>query len=146
MGDDKALGIWIDLLEKAEKSDQQREEVARLAKVLYARKEELERVLKAHLAEHDEIVLGGVRYAMFNMTRLDYPLEPTLQILSQATGIGQDELLKRLASVDNKALDAILKDLGKSTDRARVRLLKAELESVADKTHSPRFWAKEVSA
>ncbi len=124
----------------------EREEVARLAKVLYARKEELERVLKAHLAEHDELVLGGVRYAMFNMTRLDYPLEPTLQILSQATGIGQDELLKRLASVDNKALDALLKDLGKSTDRARVRLLKAELESVADKTHSPRFWAKEVSA
>lgn len=124
----------------------EREEVARLAKVLYARKEELEAVLKAHLADHDELVLGGVRYAMFNTTRLDYPLEPTLRILSEATGVARDELLKRLASVDNKALDALLKELGKSTDRARVRLLKAELESVADKTHSPRFWAKKVPA
>ena len=124
----------------------EREEVARLAKVLYSRKGELEDVLKAHLQDHDELVLGGVRYAMFKTTRLDYPLEPTLRILKEATGVGEDDLLKRLASVDNKALEAFLKEIGKSTDRARVRLLKAELESVAEKTHSPRFWAKEVPA
>ncbi len=124
----------------------EREEVARLAKVLYARKEELERVLKAHLEDHDELVLAGVRYTMFSTTRLDYPLEPTLRILSEATGAAPDELLKRLAAVDNKALEALLKELGKSTDRARIRLLKAELESLAEKTHSPRLWAKEVAA
>ncbi len=124
----------------------EREHVARLAKVLYARKEELEKILKAHLAERDELVLGGVRYAIFNTTRLDYPLEPTLRILSEATGLAHDDLLKRLATVDNKALDALLKELGKTGDRARVRLLKTELEAIAEKTHSPRFWAKEVPA
>lgn len=124
----------------------EREEVARLAKALYARKEELERILKAHLKEHDELVLGGVRYRMFNTTSLSYPLEPALRILSEATGLARDELLKHLAAVDNKALDALLKELGKTSAGARVRLLKAELESIADKTHSPRFWSKEVSA
>ena len=44
-----------------------------------------------------------------------------------------------------EALDALLKSLGKKLDKPRVSLLKAELEAHADKTHSPRFWAKEVA-
>ena len=43
-------------------------------------------------------------------------------------------------------LDALLRSLGKKLDKPRVSLLKAELEAHADKTHSPRFWAKEVAA
>jgi len=124
----------------------EREEVARLAKVLYARKGELEDVLKAHLQENDDLVLGGVRYTMFNTTRLDYPLEPPLRILEGATGLARDTLVERLAAVDKDELEKLLKEVGRTTDRARVRLLKTELESVAHKTHSPRFWAKEVPA
>ena len=84
--------------------------------------------------------------ANLSFSDVDYPIEPTLTLLGDATGLAREALLEKLGAIDNKALDALLKDLGKSTDRARVRLLKAELESVADKTHSPRFWAKEVSA
>lgn len=123
----------------------EREEVARLAKALYARKEELEDVLKARLQDQDELVLGGVRYRMFSTTSVDYPLEPTLSLLAEATGLGRDELLGRLASVDKKALDGVLKGLGKTLDKPRVSLLKAELDAHATKTHSPRFSAKEVA-
>ena len=42
-------------------------------------------------------------------------------------------------------LEGLLKELGKSLDRPRVNLLKAELDTIANKTHSPRFWAKEVA-
>jgi len=124
----------------------EREEVARLAKVLYARKRELEDVLKTHLEDHDELVLAGVRYRMFNTTSLSYPLEPSLHVLQSATDLDRDELLARLGTIDKKRLDALLKELGKTTDRARVRLLKTELETIADKSISPRFWAKEVPA
>jgi RecB family exonuclease len=124
----------------------EREEVARLAKVLYARKEELEGILKAHLREQDELVLAGVRYRMFNTTSLDYPLEPTLTLLAEASARPKEELLGRLAAIDKKALDGLLKELGKQLDKPRLALLKAELEAHADKTHSPRFWAKEVAA
>ncbi|NNB92500.1 PD-(D/E)XK nuclease family protein [Corallococcus exiguus] len=123
----------------------EREEVARLAKVLYARKEELEDILKAHLTEQDELVLGGVRYRMFTTTSLDYPLEPTLSLLSEATGLSRDEVLGKLGTIDKKALDALLKSLGKKLDKPRVSLLKAELDAHADKKVSPRFWAKEVA-
>jgi len=124
----------------------EREEVAQLAKVLYARKKELEGVLKTHLEDHDELVLAGVRYRMFNTTQLSYPFDATLGILAEATGLSRDELVDRIAAIDKKSVDALLKELGKSTDRARVRLLKAELETVADKKFSPRLWAKEVPA
>ncbi len=122
----------------------EREQVARLAKILYARKEELEGVLKAHLRDRDELVLGGVRYRMFNTTSHDYPLEATLSVLADATGMPRDELLGKVAVVEKKALDGLLKDLGKRLDKPRVSLLKAELEAKADKRHSPRFWAKEA--
>jgi len=123
----------------------EREEVARLAKALYARKDELEGILKTYLKDKDELVLGGVRYRMFATTTLDYPIEPTLTLLVEATGLSHEALLAKLGAVDKKALDALLRSLGKKLDKPRVSLLKAELEAHADKTHSPRFWAKEVA-
>jgi len=42
----------------------EREQVAHLAKILYARKGELEEILKAQLKERDELVLGGVTRTM----------------------------------------------------------------------------------
>jgi RecB family exonuclease len=123
----------------------EREEVARLAKVLYARKDELEQVLKAHLQENDELVLAGVKYRMFNTTRVEHPLAETIELIGRATGRSWTDLVPRLAVIDNKALEALLKELAGTLDKPRVTLLKAELEAKAKKSHSPRFWAKEVS-
>ena len=122
----------------------EREEVARLAKILYARKRELEDVLKAHLDGSDELVLAGTRYRMFNTTKVVHPLERTVEVLAGATDLSPDELRDRIAVVDNKRLDAVLKELGKQLDRSRVNLLKAELDATATKSYSPRFWAKGV--
>jgi putative RecB family exonuclease len=123
----------------------EREEVARLSKALYARKEELERIIKSHLKEKDELVLAGVRYRMFHAEKLDFPLEATLEALARATGKSVTDLLAAIGAIDNKALDDFLKKLAKETDKNRVALLKAELEASATKTHIPRFWAKEVA-
>jgi len=123
----------------------EREQAARLAKILYARKEELEGVLKAHLRDHDELVLGGVRYRMFNTASHEYPVDATLALLADATGQSREELLDKVALVDKKALDTVLKALGKTLDKPRVALLKAELEAKASTRHTPRFWAKEVA-
>ena len=118
----------------------EREEVASLAKILYARKKELEGVIKAHLEDNDELILAGTRYRMFSTTSLSYPLEPTLQILTGATGLDRKALVARLATIDKKALDALVKEV--APERARARLLKTELETVAKKSYSPRLWAK----
>ncbi len=124
----------------------EREEVAQLSKTLYARKNELEDILKTHLQHNDALVLAGVRYRTFATTSLDYPLEPTLSLLAEATGRPREDLVLELTSVEKKAVDALLKKLGKSEDKARVSLLKAELEAHASKKSSPRLWAKKEVA
>jgi putative RecB family exonuclease len=131
-------------IEDLEAVAREREEVARLAKILYARKSELEGVLKAHLQEHDELELAGTRYRMFNTTKTEYPLESTFELLEKATGQERSALLSRLAAIDKKALETLLKELAGQIDKPRLLLLKAELEAVAHKSYSPRFWAKAV--
>jgi len=136
--------VRCDGLDDIEEVAKEREEVARLAKILYARKDELEAVLKERLQHHDELVLNGVRYRMFNTTSVDYPLEPTLRVLGDASGLDREALIARVATVDKKAVDALVKDLARPLGKSRVTLLKAELEATAEKRHSPRFWASAV--
>ena len=122
----------------------EREEVSHLAKILTSRKYELEGVLKAQLKHQDELILGGRRYAMYRAARTTRPLEATVEILGRATGLSWQELIPRLTTVDNKALDAVLKDVGKELGRSKSALLRAELEAVASKAYSPRLWVKEI--
>lgn len=124
----------------------EREEVARLTKILGARKDELEKILKAHLRDASELILGGVRYTMFNVAKVVYPLDHTLAVISTATGQSRAQLVERIAGVDKEALDALLKELQGDLGRPRVELVKAELDAAAHKSYSPRFWAKEVKA
>lgn len=129
-------------LEDLEAVAKEREEVARVSKVLLGRKDELDQILKTHLKHQDELVLAGTRYRLFNAASLDYPLERTVQVLSDATGRSPEELTASLGRVDKKALDRLLKETGKHIGRPQLTLLKAELESCAKKTHTPRVWAK----
>ena len=124
----------------------EREEVAKVLKVLDARKDELEAILKTCLEDKDELLLAGMRYRMFNAARYSYPVDETVKTISRVSGLTPDSLLPRLVSIDNKRLDAVLKDLGKVMSAPQVKMLKAELEMKAKATHSARFWAQEVKA
>lgn len=134
-------------LEDLEQVAREREQVAALAKTLYRRKDELDRVLRAHVGEGGPLVLAGTRYATFKVTSSDYPLERTVATLARATGRPEPELRERLASVSNTALKTLLKDLGKEGwARPRLKLLEAELGAHATLTHTDRLWAKAVAS
>lgn len=122
----------------------EREEVARIAKIAYARKGELEEVLRVHLEQEEKLELGGVRYQLLPITSTEYPLEPTLNLLEEATGLPRMTLLAKLATVDKDALTKLLKTVGEKLPRPRVTMLRAELEARASKTVTPRFSAKQV--
>jgi putative RecB family exonuclease len=122
----------------------ERAQVASLAKILYARKGELDDVLKAHLAGTDALELGGVRYWMHRITHVDYPLDATLRVFQEVAGLEEAETRKQLLVISKGRVDALVKELGKRMPRARVRLLKTQLDAVAEKTFSPRLYAKEV--
>lgn len=133
-------------LDDLEQVAREREDVAAIAKASYRRKGELDKVLKAHLTERDDLVLAGIRYATFKVTSTTYPLDRTAEVLSRASGLPEDEVRSQIATVDNKALDRLLKKLGKDRSRAELKLLKTELEAHATQSHTPRLWAKEVRA
>ena len=123
----------------------EREEVARITKILNGRKKELEGIIKARIDSDGELVLGGVRYRMFNSSKQTYPLGRTLEVLSRLSGMSQDEIVAKVAVIDGKAVDQLLKDLSSQLAKPRHTLLKAELGAVVEKSFSPRFWAKAVS-
>ncbi|MBN1773198.1 MAG: PD-(D/E)XK nuclease family protein [Deltaproteobacteria bacterium] len=122
----------------------EREQVAHLAKILYARKAELEEVLKAQLEGRDTLELAGVVYQMSRATQASYPVGPTLAVLEELAGLAPDRARDRLLVVDKGRLDALVKDLARNMNRAKHRMLKAHLDAVAEKTVVPRFYAKEV--
>lgn len=124
----------------------EREEVAAKAKILYARKDALERVLKAHIQKHGKVELAGVAYSIGTMTQYAYPTGPTLDLLAQALGRSREDLAESLVVVDRGKLDALLKDLGEALPAADLRMLKAKLQAVADKNVSPRFNAQRVKS
>lgn len=131
-------------LEDLEQVAREREEVARLSKTLYRRKDELDQILKAHLSERGSLELNGVRYLTFKVTSTEYPVERTVAVLSRETGRSEDEVRAEIAAVDNKALKRLLTKLGKKRSRAELKLIKSELEAFAEHTHTPRLWAKTI--
>ena len=101
-------------------------------------------MLRSRLQGDEKLELAGVRYQLQNACSVEYPLEPTLRVLEEATGLARAELVSKLATIEKDALQALLKDLGTKLPRPRVTLLKAELEARAKKSFTPRFNAKEV--
>jgi putative RecB family exonuclease len=124
----------------------EREEVARHAKILYGRKEELEGFLRGALEERACVEGAGMRYTMGSTSRTEYPLARTVDALAPLTEIARDELVARLGVVNKDALDDIVRDVAKRVPKDRLTLLKATLEAQAKKTFSPRFQAKAVKA
>lgn len=112
---------------------------------MYARKSELEGVLRQHLQGEDHLVLAGMRYSLTPTTAgVAYPTGRTLRVLQEKTGLGTDELVERVAVIDKERLDALLRDVAKTKDRSSANLLRAEVETLAERTISPRFTAKAV--
>lgn len=123
----------------------EREQVANLAKILYARKAELDDILKARLAVQDALELAGVRYSLQKAAvHVDYPLDATLRVFQEVAGVPQAEARSRLLAIDKAKVDMLVKELGKRMPRAQHRLLKTQLDALAEKTFSPRLYAKEM--
>jgi RecB family exonuclease len=121
----------------------EREEVARLVKVLVGRKEALESILKAQLREQGELRVGGMRYSLGTATYTEYPVDGTLEALERLTGWKRGELLERLASIGGPAVRKLLSEIGPTLAPQTVAALRATLDTLAAKSLSVRLVAKE---
>jgi len=142
---DGSREVLHDDLANLEQIATERERIASRVRILQAHKTELEKAIKDHLKNESELVAGGVRYTMFNVASVNHPLESTVRLLSEATQRSPDEITREIAIVDNDALKRLVSGLGDAVPKPRITLLRAELDAKAEKTFSPRFWAKEVA-
>ncbi len=124
----------------------EREEVARLAKILYGRKEELEGFLRGGLEREAVIDTGSVRYSMGSTSRTEYPLAKTVDALTDVAGVAREDLIARLGVVDKDALGEVIEEIAKRLPKTRLTMLKAQIEAQAKRSYSPRFQAKAVKS
>jgi putative RecB family exonuclease len=128
----------------------EREQVTALAAILQARKKDLDGQLKAHLQDAPRLDLGGIRYQIQNAASVEYPLEPTLAVLSEATGASSNEShsrelrafysvpeLARIANIGAHQMRRLLRASGLQMLRSGRRLLVplSEIES-----NAPLIW------
>jgi hypothetical protein len=118
---------------------EERERLALIAKAVNARKAELESILKQHLKGEDELTVNGYRYKMLNIESRTYPLQGTLELLQRMAGLDPEKTLSRIVAVDPKAVDVLLAE--QVAQKSKQKLIKAELDAIAERTYSPRFWA-----
>lgn len=82
----------------------ERERVAKIAKAAYARKEELDSVIKGAIGESDSLELAGTVYRLLQFFDTSYPVRELDDLMRKA---GVD--LAPAMCIDNKVLDGLLK-------------------------------------
>ncbi|MCP4605644.1 MAG: hypothetical protein GY847_34850, partial [Proteobacteria bacterium] len=123
----------------------EREELAKVAKILYARKKKLDGMIKARLSDQDEVSAAGMNYRMINTQKVSYPLGKALDILVERTDLDREKTAEEISFIDKKAMDKVIKRLSKSMDRSQLNLLKAEISAITEVGYSPRMIAKATS-
>ena len=116
----------------------ERERLAGLVKILSARKDEVEDVIRKGLEERDSIEAGGMKYRFSSSTSITYPIHGTVEALYSATG---QNLISRISTVDKRLLESVLKEIEPTLTPEKLTQLTSRLEMVSQKTVTPRFTA-----
>lgn len=117
----------------------ERERLAMICKTLYARKAELEGVIKSALRDVESISAAGKTYRMIKTESRDYPLGAVADYLSMRTGIPAVELRHSLSAVD---VDAMKDAIREHAPRGKIAIWQAEIDSLATVTYGRRLEAR----
>lgn len=109
-----------------------REKLAKLAKVLYARKGELDDLIKAKLAKEGEFEAGGFRYRYISGgSSKVYSPGGVMRAFAKA-GVSSADVAKSVLVVDNAALTRFYDEKAKTLPEDAAIILEATLAGIAD--------------
>jgi len=112
----------------------EREGVAKLAKLLYARKDELDKILKRKVAEEGAFTTGdGIHVRLIPAFDTVYPRVSTVQAFA-ATGLPVAEIERRILVVDPKAVATLRDEVVASASMEQAYIVKATVNALAVKT------------
>lgn len=117
-----------------------------LAKAAYARKEELDRLIKARLKDVPELVAGGYSYRMISISDVTYPRDKTVGAFVSA-GLPRERVEERLLNISAKAVKALLEEISeeKKLDAGKKLLLETKIGAFAKReVTQQRIDAREI--
>jgi hypothetical protein len=83
-------------------------------------------------------------YSLGKTTQVSYPTDSTLLVLNEVLGESMEDLARRLLVVEKSSVEALLKEASKELLPADLKMLKARLDAIAEKSYSPRFVAQKA--
>jgi hypothetical protein len=119
-----------------------REKLHKIAKAAYARKAELDDVIKARLAQEGEFTLGGFHYRTIDQTSVSYPLErlPTLERAFAELGVSAREVRQRVLAIDKEKVEELrVEATSRAASREAALMLKASIEAAQEHTVTPKL-------
>jgi len=122
----------------------ERKELGAVLKILGQRKDQIDKLLKAHLDTREALALDGVRYTLLQIPKVTYPVRKTLELLSAAIGLQPIDIADSVTVVENSELKDVLHELESKLPREEHTLLRAELEAIAERSVTQRLIGKEV--
>lgn len=117
-----------------------REKLHVLAKLMYARKAELDECIRARIAQEGEFTVNGYHYRSINQTHVEYPSIESVERAFGAAGVPPSIVRSRVLRIDKSAVEELRAECSDTLDGQRAVILKATLEAVADrKAMSPKL-------
>jgi len=123
----------------------EREQVAALAKLMYARREELDEILRAKLKHEGPFVAGDVEYYPQNQTKTSYPSLDVVVNAFATVGVSAEEVRTKAYAVSPTAVEELRKEISKKLPKPKAQMLKTTLEALAEKTpDTPRLMSRKT--
>lgn len=118
---------------------EQRQLVAQMAKILYARQKEMDDVIKAHIEAHGPVEADGVRLSLARFAVETTYDRTVVGLLRDAARASDVEARERLLAVDKGEVEQWLRELKKTLPAEEHLMLTMKVDAFAERRYSQRL-------
>ena len=140
--DEKLAELFIANPKMMDEVTTERERVNYIFKLLKGRKEELEKLIKARIKLDGPIVSNGLRYSI-NKAKYGRKFPGSvIAVLAAKAKLDEHEVRDKVTSIDAKKVDTLVKKCAKDMNAAEAKMLKVEIDAMAESGYQSRFSAR----
>ena len=140
--DEKLAELFIANPEALEEVAAERERVTYIFKLLKGRKDELEKLIKAKIKVDGPVVANGIRYSINKAKKGRKFPNSVISVLAEKAKLDVHEVQEKVTSIDVKKVDSLVKKVAKDMNAAEAKMLKVEIDAMAESGYQSRFSAR----
>jgi hypothetical protein len=140
--DEKLAEMFIANPEVMQEVTAERERVTYIFKLLKGRKEELEKLIKAKIKGDGTFSVNGITYAINKAKHGRKFPDSVINVLAKKAELKEEEVRSKVMSIDVKKVDVLVKKVAKDMNAAEAKMLKIEIDAMAESGYQSRFSAR----